>query len=574
VLAALAVAPLLRPQARAGIPAALRPGAAQGFNVLLITLDTTRADHLGCYGYADVETPAIDGLARAGILFGDAVCTSPITLPSHATMLTGLDPPNHGARVNGQSVVGPEQETLAEILGAAGYETAAFISAFVLESRFGLDQGFDLYDDDIGTAQSAGTGAENLNQRIAGDVTRSTLSWLERRDRGRPFFAWVHYFDPHNPYMPPQPFLSRYRDRPYDGEIAYMDSEIARLLAAVDRLGYRERTLILAVGDHGEGLGEHGESTHERLIYDSVMRVPLILACPGLFRGPYRVDDVVVATTDVFPTVLELLGLQGTRPIDGISLLACREQGQRAVYMESMAPYLTNGWAPLFGLRRHTDKYILAPRPEYYDLRRDPRELNDLYATAPGAAAAARDELVADLRARLDRWPSPEGVRAATAEVDYETRQRLESLGYISTATSFGDPTALPDPKDMMPVLEGIDRANALMRAGRLDQALTAIRRAGAISPRDPHVLLTMGKILLFQEKDAEAEETLRRSIEIHPLADACLLAAQLMIKQARHDDAEALLEQGRQLEPLHGGLWIARGDLAGLRGDHAAALA
>lgn len=573
LLIAAGIAILLRPHARAGLPAGLRPGAARDYNVLLLTLDTTRPDHLGCCG-SDVETPSLDALARQGIRFDDAVCTSPITLPSHTTMLTGLQPPEHGARINGQTSVAPEQETLAEILRAEGYETAAFLSAFVLDSRFGLDQGFDLYDDDIGVSQSAAAGGEELNQRPAGDVTAAALAWLERRDAGRPFFAWVHYYDPHNPYSPPPAFQVRYPGRPYDGEIAYMDSEIARLLAAVDRLGYRQRTLVIAVGDHGEGLGEHGESTHERLIYDSVMRVPLILSCPGLFRGSYHVDDVVVATTDIFPTVTSLLGLTTDRPLDGISLLDCREQPDRAVYIESMATYLENGWAPLFGLRRHADKYILAPRPEYYDLRRDPRELDNLHDSAAGAQLAARDQLRAGLSAQLARWPTPEVVLASTQEVDPETRQRLESLGYISTGAPTGEARTLPDPKDMMPVLEGIDRANALVRAGRLDQALTAIRRAAAISPRDPRVLLTMGKVLLFQEREAEAEEALRGSIGFHPIPDACLLLAQLLIKQERFAEAEAALAQGEQLDPRHGGFWIARGDMAGLRGDHRAAVA
>jgi choline-sulfatase len=573
VAVAVILAMVLRPHTRTDLPAKLAPGAASGYNVLLITLDTTRADHLGCYGYDAVETPALDGLARDGILFADAVCTTPITLPSHATMLTGLDPPNHGVRLNGQYMLSPEHETLAEVVRAAGYETAAFISAFVLESRFGLDQGFDHYDDNIGIAQSSAAG-EVLNQRPAGDVTRAATTWLKQRKPGRPFFAWVHYYDPPCPYSPPPAFAMRYRERPYDGEIAYMDSEIARLLAALSARGYRDRTLVIAVGDHGEGLGEHGESTHERLIYESVMRIPLILACPGLFRGPVRVTDAVVSTTDLFPTLITLLGVKATRPSDGVSLLACREQAGRMVYLESLAPYLEDGWAPLFGLRGHVDKYILAPKAEYYDLTQDPRELNNLYAGASGSARAARDALVTELSARLARWPSIEGVQASAQEVDPETRHSLESLGYISVAAPRDQGAALPDPKDMMPVLQEVDRANALFRGGQLDPALTAIRKAAALSPRDSRVLLTMAKILIFKEQDDEAEHVLRRSIEFRPLPDACLMLAKILINHGRYAEAIPILDQGAQLDPLHGGIWIARGDMAGAQNDYVAAIA
>jgi choline-sulfatase len=573
IAVAVGVALTLMPRARSGMPGGFAAGAASGYNVLLITLDTTRADHLGCYGYDRAATPVLDGLAQSGILFADAVCSAPITLPSHTSMLTGLNPPGHGARNNGQPFARPEIPTLAEILRNGGYETAAFVSAFVLESRFGLDRGFDLYDDNIGITQSRGAD-EELNQRPAGDVTRAAIAWLDQRASAKPFFAWVHYYDPHSPYSPPPAFAARFREQPYDGEIAYMDSEIGNLLQALERHGLRQKTLILAVGDHGESLGDHGESTHARLIYESVMRIPLIVACPGLFKGGYRVDDVVVSGCDVFPTVLDLLGLPAGAALDGSSLRGCREQRDRVLYIESLAPYLDECWAPLFGLRRHTDKYILAPRPEYYDLRSDPRELTDLYAGASGATLAARDGLVSDLAARLAQSPPLEGVVASAQPLDAETRHRLESLGYVAPSTRPGDPATLPDPKDMMEILQAIDRANGLVRAGRLDQAYTAIRKAAATAPRDARVLQTMGKILLLQNQDAEAERVLRRSLEARPNADVGVLLAQLYIKQKRYADAQPVLDQAAALDPYHGGVWIARGDSESFQGRYREAIA
>jgi choline-sulfatase len=561
------------PRWRSGLPPELAPGSAAGYNVLLITLDTTRADHIGCYGARRAETPAIDGLAREGILFADAVCTAPSTLPSHASMFTGLYPPNHGARLNGDFVLGPEQVTLAEILQSAGYETAAFASSFVVNSRFGLNQGFDIYDETIGVDRSGSTVAE-LNQRPAGDVTRAAIQWLERRSPDRPFFAWVHYFDPHLPYSPPPAFAARYRGRLYDGEIAYMDSEIAKLLAALDGRGLRNKTLVIAVADHGEGLGDHGESTHDRLIYESVMRIPLILACPGLFSGPYRVEDAVVATIDIFPTVLELLGLRTARSVDGVSLLAARDRRDRAIYMEGLTTYVQNGWAPLFGLRRHADKYILAPRPEYYDLRKDPGEMDNGYSKARGSALAARDQLVTDLAAMLERWPPPAKVAASALAIDAETRHRLASLGYLAGAARSETDQPLPDPKDMMPIIGEIDRANAFFRAGRLDEALSTIHDAASVAPEDPWVLFTEGKILLFMKRDKEAEAVLRRSIVFRALPDACILLAQLLIGQGRYAEAVPIIDRGEQIDPLSGGLWIARGDMAAFQGEYDAAIA
>jgi len=363
--------------ARPGPILAVPPGAAAGFNILLVTLDTTRADRIGCYGYRRAATPILDRLAASGVRFAEALTAAPETLPAHATLLTGLLPPHHGVRINTEGRLGSLHQTLAEVARGRGYQTAAFVSAFVLDARFGLDQGFDHYDDRVdatrGTAFAAGT-----NERRAGATTDAALAWLRSRDRARPFLLWVHYFDAHAPYDPPEPFASRFAGSLYDGEIAYMDAQLGRLLDGVDAAGPRDKTVVIVVGDHGESLGEHYERTHSVFLYRSTVRVPLVFSNPRLFPKPAVVDGAVVSLADVAPTLLDLLGVEDPPDRDGVSLLATKADPRRGVYVESLVPWLDFGWAPLFGLRTLRESYVLAPRPECYDLRTDPEERRNL----------------------------------------------------------------------------------------------------------------------------------------------------------------------------------------------------
>lgn len=565
---ALGVIAFLARSTRSGLPEQLTTGSAAGFNVLVITLDTTRADRLGCYGYGAAETPVLDALAAEGIRFTDAVTVVPVTLPAHATIFTGLDPPNHGVRNNGEFRLGAGHATLAEVLGNEGYETAAFVSAFVLDARFGLNRGFDLYDDNVTVATSATAAAfaKTIYERPAGAVTTAAIRWLKGRTRARPFFCWVHYFDPHHPYAPPPPFADRFRDRLYDGEIAYMDTQIGRLLQALETHGATDNTLIIAVADHGEGLGDHDESTHSKLIYESTMHVPLIISSPGLFRAPHVVDDVVVSIADVFPTLLDLLGIQSEYRCDGKTLLSASASTDRMIYIETLTPYFDSGWSPLYGLRRHNDKYILAPRQEYYDLHSDPSELNNLHDKASGADSKARDMLAAELSARLAKWPALEGVLASARQLDPEAIRRLESLGYVGSISGADPSGQLPDPKDMMPVMRTIDRARSLGSAGQYEQALRVIKQAAALSPNDPKVLLTMGKTYLYMDRLKEAEESFQAAGAIRPSARLCILVAQIMLADGRLDEASELLDRAEALDPRHGGIYLARGDLFALR--------
>jgi arylsulfatase A-like enzyme len=560
----------------------LQPGSGAGRNLLLVTLDTTRADRLGAYGYADAETPTLDRLAARGLRFADAVSPVPMTLPAHATLMTGLDPPGHGLRVNGEAALGAERTTLAEVLRGAGYETAAFVSSFVLDPRFGLDQGFDVYDARLEATRAAAFGPQT--ERSAAAVTAAAVAWLRGRvgegdggpDGGGPppFFLWVHYFDPHDPYEPPEPFAGRFRDRPYDGEIAYVDRELGRLLAALEAEGLEGSTVVVAAGDHGESLGEHGERYHSRSLYEGTVRVPLILAAPGLpVEGWGRaVDGFVVTLADLYPTVLDLLGLpagEDAAALDGRSLLRAAPPPDRMVYLETLNPYLDNGWAPLFAARRHGEKYVEAPRPELYDLAADPGEERNLLAGAGEGAEARAAPLRAYLEARLAGQPDLAGLAARAQAVDPEVRRRLEALGYVSG----GGPAQgaareeLPDPKDMLPLLDELAEGRRLLAAGEPEAAARKARLLVTRSPRDRAALQLLGEAYATLGRPEEAERALRRHLEVGPTVGASVLLAQVVMQQGRLDEAEALLDQAAALDPHHGAVPLARGDLMLLRG-------
>ena len=547
-----------------GMPPSLVPGAADGFNVLVITLDTVRSDRLGSYGHVAARTPNLDGLMQGGVRFDDAVTVAPVTLPSHATIFTGLYPPNHGARRNGEFTVGAEQTTLAEMFSERGYDTAAFIGAFVLDARFGLGQGFDVYDDEVTGHNSLDLG-DSFEERKAGAVTDAALAWLSARDSERPFFAWVHYFDPHKPWTAPAGYGAG-----YDGEIAYVDAQIGRLLEALDDRSLRDRTLIVLTADHGEGLGEHAEPTHDFFIYDSVMQIPLILNAPGLVEGSHVVADRVVSTVDLFPTVAALVGFDPGGPLDGESLLGGGPDPDRGIYMESLAPYMDNGWAALFALRSHDEKYIRAPRPELYALRRDPGELRNLIDDGSGADAAA-DALEVRLEAMLEGWASPESVAQAAEAMDGETREKLRALGYVGGAgpdSVLSMSTGRLDPKDGIELFNEIDRAKALARAGRVEEALGVLRRVDSAAPRNRMVLGEMARLYATMNRTTEAEGVLRRSIDIQPSPVTLTLLAQVLIAQGRYAEVDGLAQHALELDSQHGLAYIVLGDLAAQQGQ------
>lgn len=560
-------------------PALPAPGAASERSLLLVTLDTTRADRLGCYGATGAETPTLDALARRGLLFTDAVSPVPMTLPAHASLLTGLDPPGHGVRANGDYALAPDAVTLAEVLQGAGYRTAAFVSSFVLDPRFGLDQGFDVYDARLEATRQAAFAPQT--ERSAEAVTAAAIAWLRNgaavagADAG-PFFLWVHYFDPHDPYEPPEPFRSRFRDRPYEGEIAYVDRELGRLLAALEASGVGDETVIVVAGDHGESLGEHHELYHSRTLYEGAVHVPLIVALPSVVAGSAgRVEDRVVSLVDLFPTVLELLGIAVPGEPDGRSLLSQPADGDRIVYLETLNTYLDNGWAPLYAARRHHEKYVLAPRPELYDLESDPDESRNLLPGEPESARRAselRRYLVSRVGEDLPEPPDP------AAGGDPEVRRRLEALGYVTPGGGPTDevtaPGDLPDPKDVLPLLEELNEGRRRMAAGEPMEAARRARRVLAESPRDRSALQLLAEAYAVLGRTEEAERALRRHLEIGPSVAAAVLLAQVVLQQGRFDEAEALLDRAAELEPRHGAVPLARGDLRLAQGRPGEALA
>jgi arylsulfatase A-like enzyme/Flp pilus assembly protein TadD len=457
-------------------------------NVLLVTLDTVRADHVSCDGRSPVPTPHLDGLARRGARFTRAFAQVPLTTPSHACLLTGTDPSVHGIRDNGGFALAPGVPTLASLAREAGYETAAFVAAAVLDREFGLDRGFDRYADGRGSGDDpAAPGAvPELPGRV---VTDRALAWLAaRRTRGRgaspgkPFLAWVHYFDAHAPYDPPSPFRERHPADPYSGEVAAVDHEVGRLLEALDEEGLAGSTLVVAVSDHGEALGDHGEFTHGVFLYDATTRIALLIAGPGVPGG--RVVDDLVRSIDVLPTLAELAGfLPGDRN-QGTSLVPALQGGRVRTgvsHAETLYPRTNLGWAELRSVRTEEWKLILAPRPELYRLFDDPAERHDVHARFPEEAERL------GRRAATAGGGAEAGPAPALAPV---TREQLQALGYVGAgarpeSTADGD---LPDPKDRLLILEALERAERLIRGRQYDAAAAALEKAAAEDPRNPAV--------------------------------------------------------------------------------------
>jgi len=443
------------------------PAAAFPQHVVVVTIDTLRADRLGCYGNREVATPNLDRLAREGAIAPDANVPTPITRPSHVSIFTGLYPAQHGIRDNISRALAPDVPTLAEAYKAAGFETAGFVSSIVLSRQSGLGRGFDTFSDQFELGPDAHDEARFLDiLEKRGDVAvADAIAWLERHASARTF-AWVHLYDPHAPYAPPEPYASRYADRPYDGEVAWSDELVGRLDAALARLGIRDRTLVAVTADHGEALGEHGELVHGFFLYEATLRVPLLMRGPGIRPGT-RIP-VVARSVDLFPTLLELSGVPAPktrRVLAGRSLAAAMRGGNRALdeapaFAESLTPRIHYGWSDLRSVRDGRWKFVLAPRPELYDLARDPGERHDLAADEPARARALRAALEQQLR-------SEESALSAGAsrpgDVPLDLVERLGALGYVSGGNN--PAMAGADPKDK---IDDYKVLNALLHEGLL----------------------------------------------------------------------------------------------------------
>lgn len=462
---------------------AIAAGALRGANLLLVTIDTLRADRVGAYGSRLGLTPTLDSFATAGVRFERTYAHVPLTLPSHATLLTASYPGSNGVRDNGTFHLGSSTPTLATSLKAAGYRTAAFVGAFVLDARFGLNRGFDLYDDRM----LGGAGDFDLVQRTADQVLAPAYEWITTSSRFGsteapaafgtppaapvPWFAWVHLYDPHEPYAAPEPFRSRYASSPYDGEIAYADAALGRFVARLRAAAALDHTLVVIASDHGESLGEHGERTHGLFAYDATLRVPLVIWAGGRLRP--AVFDHPMRLVDVVPTVLDLIGTAPLPHVDGRSLrpVMAGEQpfADSGSYFEALNASLTRHWAPLTGLLRGGIKLIDLPEPELYDLAADPGELRNLYAS--------QRERARDLERRLDAVTRGAAPPLPVA-IAPDAAGRLRSLGYVVGPATTPAPrySAADDPKRLIHLNLALDDASARWARGDASGAIDQLQ--------------------------------------------------------------------------------------------------
>src|SRR5580704_3216150 len=474
--------------------AASAPSKTPPPDIFLITIDTLRADHVHCYGYTGVATPALDALAKDGVRFTQAFTPSPITNTSHASILTGLLPGSHGVTDFGVPL-SAAHPTVAELLKAQNYRTAAFIGAVILDSKSlapGFDRGFDFYDNfpEHVTTKSRWGRVERRGM----EVVRHAENWLDAHRSG-PHFVWVHLYDPHDPYEPPEPFASLYKERLYDGEIAYADSALGHFVAYLKRQGWYDGAVIVVVGDHGEGLGEHNEDTHGIFLYDSTTHVPLMVKLPGQ-EAKGREVAAQVRTTDILPTVVDLVGAKAPSRLDGESLkpyFGGGETSGRTAFGETDYP-LRFGWAPLRSVRDRGVKFIEAPRPELYDLHSDPGEIHNAYESADANVQRLR-AMLAELRKKM-----PE--QASRGVAGQGTSDELRALGYVEPvdASSPSDtpaPARLPDPKDKIEEQNLVHKAMLAIDDEQTDAALGALKKVLGMDPKSLTALAQLGQLEL-----------------------------------------------------------------------------
>ncbi len=548
------------------------------YNVLLITLDTTRADHLGCYGYGPAKTPHLDGLAREGVRFARAYCPAPLTLPSHCSILSGLYPVTHGVRNNGHDLpLGIKM--LAEILKGHGYMTSAFVSSFSVDSRFGIGRDFDVYDD---TFQSQLPLKSPNAERQAEETFALFSRWLENNWQSK-FFAWVHYFDPHLPYNPPSPYREEFGDRLYDGEIAYMDHYVGAVLERLKEKGIIEKTIIVVAGDHGEGLGDKVEIGHGIFLYEETLRVPLILYNQKIFPRS-QVIESVVRLVDVAPTVLEIIGLKDEAAgMQGQSLIAwLRGKSRKDLngVVETFYPRENFGWSELVGLISGRWKFIQAPRRELYDLKNDPEEEKNLFSQSKDKAGEMAKKLEQELLRLISDPKAPDGQAAARTE----GLEKLRSLGYINFAPAKPS-SVLPDPKEKIGLLRLIHQAQGFeleerypeaeevyleilkevpdspeayvnlaivqVAQNKFDLAIDTLSR-GIVRIADSEVLLVrLGHTYLVTGKSQEALETMDKVLDLNPQnVDALTVSAGILDVAGRKEEARLYYERALATEP------------------------
>lgn len=475
-------------------------GDLRGANVLLVTIDTLRKDRVGAFGNRSGLTPHLDRLAATGIRYTSAFSPAPMTLPAHTSLLTGLWPSHHGVRNNTGFRLNDRIPTLATRLKDAGYRTGAFLGAFVLDSRFGLSRGFDQYDDRFPADDRR---SFHFAQRRAAEVVRRAESWILTRDNivpaPRQWFAWVHLFDPHAPYDAPAEY--RTGRSPYDAEVAYTDAMLGQLLVRLADAHALDHTIVVVTADHGESLGEHGETTHGLFAYDATIAVPLIIAAPGVRPGAI---DVPVAHTDVAPTILDLLGLPVVEPLDGQSLVRTPPE-DRALYFEALDASLTRGWAPLRGVMQRRWKYIDLPDAELYDLAADPGEQRNQIADTPHRETLSR---------AFQQFVAASQSPASPVRADADTAARLRALGYTSGTAAARAPTSADDPKHLVALNERFNSALTMFDSGRAPEALDTFRSILVERPDFDAARASAATVLLAGNQNAAAVDLLRDGLQ------------------------------------------------------------
>ena len=496
-------------------------------NILLITIDTLRADRLSCYGNSSFKTPNIDGLAEKGILFSRAFAHNSLTLPSHANILLGTTPLYHGVQDNFNFVVKDNFLTLAEYLKKFGYSTGAFIGGAPLDSKFGLDQGFDVYDDDFAL------------ERKADKVMEKALQWMKNQTSH--WFIWIHLFDPHYSYEPPEPFLSRFKTTPYDGEVAYTDYILGRLFNHMEQSRLSNNTLIVFTADHGESLGDHGEDTHGIFAYNSTIWVPLIISIPGIKP---RETDQLVSHIDIFPTVCDVLGIDKPQNLQGLSLLPItkgKKLPKREIYFESFQPYYTLGWAPLQGYISQKDKFFDSPIPELYDLVTDFDEKNNL------SNSTNLEDYNKTLEQLILHQSNPENINARN-RIDNFTLTKLKSLGYIGNAMSAQKEnfSQNDDIKTLLPIYNRVVKAFKLKDAGEIQEGISRLKTIIQEEQNVDFAYSYLAKLYKESHQIENAFKVLREGLDRHPTSSEILnVFSEYLLDWEKYDELIALLGSG-----------------------------
>ncbi len=514
-------------------------------NVLLVTIDTLRADRLGCYGYSAAHTPVLDALAQGGVRFKDVTAHVPLTLPAHVSIMTGRYPSAFGMRINGAATLPASVPTLATRFKRAGYATGAFIASLILDRAYGLAEGFDVYNEDMEVNGSRNIALSEM-QRPAEQVVKAANAWIVTASK--PWFAWVHLFDPHRPYEPPPRFLALAHGRPYDGEIAYADSALKALFDRVDR----RSTFVVVTGDHGESLGDHGEEDHGYFLYDATLKVPLIVAGPGLRP---RVVDEQVRSVDIAPTIDALAGVASPGDYDGRSLLPLARGDVRGgdilpSYAESALPRLHFGWSDLKSIRVGEWKYIAAPKPELYDLRTDPGETHNIVAEKATVAGRLASEL-----GQLSARAAGGGSQPRAVQPDPEAVRRLQALGYVGSFAPAGSGNSQEDPKDRVAdyraYRQSFNQALGALERNQPQRAVALFKQLLSKNVRAFEAHLYLGNAYAAMNRWDEALGEYAAASQLNPeLASVHFEAAKVLSQKGQATEAIAEAREGLTREP------------------------